>query len=207
MPGGMPHKFPPPKNLKVLPKHLTGEQVRDVMHHWAGDLGVGCDTCHAEYADHRKGPNGRPELDFPSDDKPQKKIARLMYKMTELDKKDYVAKAADLDTKSSEAAPLTCGTCHRGSLQPKAYVPPKRDEHGPHPKARRLLALPLRKDIDLWWLNLWHSVLSAIELRKGRGARPQSRAQPLLATRRRAPRCSSPVWRAAGTTAPRPARD
>ncbi len=134
MPGGMPHKFPPPKNLKVLPKHLTGEQVRDVMHHWAGDLGVGCDTCHAEYADHRKGPNGRPELDFPSDDKPQKKIARLMYKMTELDKKDYVAKAADLDTKSSEAAPLTCGTCHRGSLQPKAYVPPKRDEHGPHPE-------------------------------------------------------------------------
>lgn len=134
MEGGRPHKFPAPTNLKVLPKHLTGAQVRDVMHHWAGDLGVGCDTCHAEYPDHRKGPNGRPELDFPSDAKPQKKIARIMYRMTELDKKDYVAKAAAMDTKSADAAPLTCGTCHRGSLQPKAYVPPKREERGPHPE-------------------------------------------------------------------------
>lgn len=132
MEGGMPHKFPAPTNLKVLPKHLTGAQVRDVMHHWAGDLGVECDTCHAPYADGRKGPNGRPELDFPLDVKPEKKMARIMYKMMEQDKKNYVTKVAAMDPKSSTAAPLTCGTCHRGNLHPTAYQPPHR-EHGPGP--------------------------------------------------------------------------
>lgn len=133
---GMPqeHNFPPPKNLKVLPKHLTGAQVRDIMHHWAGDLGVGCDKCHAEYPDHRLGPNGHPELDFPSDVKPDKRMARVMYKMMELDKKDYIAKVSAMDTTKPTPPPLTCGTCHRGHVDPEAYVPPKHEGHGAHPE-------------------------------------------------------------------------
>jgi hypothetical protein len=135
MPGGMGHEhnFPAPTNLKVLPKDLTGAQVREIMHHWAGDLGVECDTCHAAYADGRKSPNGWPMLDFPSDAKPEKRMARIMYTMLELDKKDYVAKVAAMDTMGSPAAPLTCGTCHRGSLDPAAYEPPHH-EHGPMPQ-------------------------------------------------------------------------
>lgn len=134
--GGMhhPHNYPPPTNLKVLPKDLSGEQVRQIMHGWAGDLGVECDTCHAEYADHRTAPNGRPMLDFASDAKPEKKMARIMYTMMETDKTDYVAKVAAMDTMSEAAAPLTCGTCHRGQLTPAAYVPPRHDEHGPRPE-------------------------------------------------------------------------
>jgi hypothetical protein len=135
MQGGMgPHNSPPPTNLQVLPKDLTRAQVIDIMHHWAGDLGVECDTCHAAYADGRKGPNGMPRLDFASDAKPQKRMARIMYTMTELDKKDYVAKVADMDTMGSPAAPLTCGTCHRGNLDPQAFEPPHK-EHGPQPQA------------------------------------------------------------------------
>ena len=133
--GGMRHErnYPPPTNLQVLPKDLTGAQVREIMHHWAGDLGVECDTCHAGYADGRKAPNGMPMLDFASDAKPQKGMARIMYTMTELDKKDYVAKVAALDTMGSPAAPLTCGTCHRGNLDPPAFEPPHH-EHGPRPE-------------------------------------------------------------------------
>lgn len=125
---------PPPKNLKVLPANLTGDQVRQIMRHWAGDLGVECDACHAPYADHRMGRNGRPQLDFASDEKPEKQMARIMYQMLETDKKDYVAKAAALDTMGSPAAPLTCGTCHRGNLDPQEYVPPRREERGPRPE-------------------------------------------------------------------------
>ena len=134
-------KFPKPTNLKVLPKDLDGKQVRDIMRHWAGDLGEECSTCHAEYADHRKDERGRPMLDFAKDDKPQKRMARIMYKMTQADKTDYVAKVKDLDKdhKGPEPAELTCGTCHRGKLDPEQYVPPKREERGPeqHPGAAR----------------------------------------------------------------------
>lgn len=131
--GGMGHErnFPAPTNLKVLPKDTTGAQVREIMRHWAGYLGVECSACHAEYADHRVGRNGRPQLDFASDEKPEKQMARIMYQMTELDKTDYVAKAAALDTMGSPAAPLTCGTCHRGNLDPQEYVPPRREEGRP----------------------------------------------------------------------------
>lgn len=126
-----PRNFPPPTNLKVLPKDLTGAQVRDIMRHWAGDLGVECGTCHAASKD-QTGPNGRPMLDFASDEKTEKEMARIMYTMTESMKKDYVARVAALDTMGSPAAPVTCGTCHRGNLDPQEFVPPQR-ERGPRP--------------------------------------------------------------------------
>jgi len=138
---GQQRKFPKPTNLKVLPKDLDGKQVRDIMRHWAGDLGEECSTCHAEYSDHRKDERGRPMLDFAKDDKPQKRMARIMYKMTEADKANYIAKVKDLDKdhKGPEPAELTCGTCHRGKLDPEQYVPPKREERGPeqHPGAAK----------------------------------------------------------------------
>src|SRR5215469_726084 len=57
---------PPPTNLKVLPKTLTGDQVREIMHKWEGDLGVECNTCHAEDPV-KKMPNGHPALNFADD--------------------------------------------------------------------------------------------------------------------------------------------
>ena len=58
--GGRPMRnFPPPTNLQVLPKDLTGRQVRDIMETWAGSLGVKCEFCHT--ADPKNiGPNGTP---------------------------------------------------------------------------------------------------------------------------------------------------
>lgn len=124
-----PRNFPPPTNLKVLPKDLTGAQVREIMMSWAGDLGAHCDTCHA--ADpNNAGPNGRPRLDFASDAKDEKAMARIMYTMLEADKKDYVAKVAALDKMAEPAAPLTCGTCHRGHIDPEKFAPAPEHSQG-----------------------------------------------------------------------------
>jgi hypothetical protein len=117
-----PREYPAPTNLKVLPKDLTGAQVHAIMEGWAGDLGVHCDNCHAADAKN-VGPNGRPRLNFASDEKDEKLMARIMYQMTEADKKDYVARVADMDKMDEPAAPLTCGTCHRGHLDPEKFTP------------------------------------------------------------------------------------
>ena len=121
--GGRPRSYPAPTNLKVLPKDLTGQQVHEIMEGFAGALGVHCDTCHA--ADpNGPGPNGRPRLKFEDDSKPEKEMARIMIKMTEDMKANYIKKVADMDKMETPAAPLTCGTCHRGHLDPEAFVPP-----------------------------------------------------------------------------------
>jgi hypothetical protein len=120
--------FPPPTNLKVLPKDLSGREVRDIMQKWAGSLGVHCDFCHV--ADpHKVGPNGRPRLNFPDDSKPEKKIARIMYTMTQQINMDYISKAMDLD-KDNMGLPVTCGTCHRGHKMPEEFVIPREAPRG-----------------------------------------------------------------------------
>jgi len=122
-PAGHHEEEPAPTNLKVLPKNLTGEQVHEIMHKWAADLGGHCDTCHT--ADPTKiGPNGRPQLNFADDTKPEKATARLMYKMVEDINTNYVGKI------DNSGAPVTCGTCHRGHLGPEPFVPPQ--EHHDH---------------------------------------------------------------------------
>lgn len=121
--GGPPRSFPAPTNLKVLPKDLTGQQVRDIMEVWEGSLGGHCNTCHA--ADPKNvGPNGRPRLNFADDSKPEKTTARMMFTMMEDINKNYVGK---LDS----APKVTCGTCHRGHLDPEPFVIPP--DHGPPP--------------------------------------------------------------------------
>jgi cytochrome c553 len=115
---------PAPTNLKVLPKDLTGQQVREIMEQWADSLGVRCDNCHA--ADPNNiGPNGRPRLNFADDSKPEKATARLMFTMTEEINRNYIAKI------ENSGAPVTCGTCHRGHFGPEPFVIPRED--GPRP--------------------------------------------------------------------------
>ena len=139
--GGPPRTYPKPTNLKVLPKDLTGKQVHEIMEGWAGDLGKHCDFCHA--ADlNKKGPNGRPSLDFALDTKPKKQMARIMYKMTEDIKKNYVAKVASMDKMDEPAPPVTCGTCHRGHEDPEKFVPPPEHDHPGPPPAGAMPNMP-----------------------------------------------------------------
>lgn len=120
------HEEPAPTNLKVLPKTMTGEQVHQLMHQWEAALGAECTTCHA--ADpNRKGPNGRPMLNFADDSKPEKNTARLMYRMVEDINKNYVDKV------ENSGVPVACGTCHRGHIEPPLFVPPPHEHDHDHP--------------------------------------------------------------------------
>ncbi|MFZ1940546.1 MAG: c-type cytochrome [Terracidiphilus sp.] len=120
--------YPAPTNLKVLPKDLTGQQVRDIMETWAGSLGVHCDTCHM--ADPKNpGPNGRPRLNFADDSKLDKQIARIMYTMTGQINKDYISKTKQMDPDAMDMT-VTCGTCHRGHEMPETYVIPPEGPRG-----------------------------------------------------------------------------
>jgi hypothetical protein len=128
-PGEHPHPpAPAPTNLKVLPKTLTGDQVHEIMHKWEADLGVECDTCHAEDPV-KKRPNGRPALNFPDDSKKEKETARLMVKLTADINSNYTSKVDSSHDNGEAAKKVTCGTCHRGHLDPPAYVAPKEHEH------------------------------------------------------------------------------
>jgi Photosynthetic reaction centre cytochrome C subunit len=111
-------EMPAPKNLKVLPRNLTGEQVRDIMEQWTGELGARCSTCHT--ADSKNiGSNGKTRLNFSDDSKEEKRTARRMFKMVEDINTNYIAKI------DSSGAPVTCGTCHRGHLGPEPYIAPE----------------------------------------------------------------------------------
>lgn len=122
------------KNLKVLPKNLTHEQLGHIMHEWAGSLGVHCDFCHAANTS-GKG------LDFASDAKPEKEMARHMFKMmNKLNQKYFEAKKDSLGMVQTSG--INCYTCHRGDSHPEVKLPPMHmmgpgghggpGEHGEH---------------------------------------------------------------------------
>lgn len=113
-PAAPPHTYPAPTNLKVLPKNLTGKQVRDIMKQWSASLGSRCDSCHAEDPD-KSGPNDKPILKFADDSKPMKSVARRMYTMTDAINSDYIARL------EGSGVPVTCGTCHRGHIGPEPF--------------------------------------------------------------------------------------
>lgn len=118
--------MPPPTNLQVLPKTLTGDQVHEIMHKWEAELGTECGTCHAADPTH-KSPSGRPMLNFADDSKPKKATARLMYTMCQTINTQFISKIENSDK------PVSCATCHRGHLEPPVFVPPPENEHHDHP--------------------------------------------------------------------------
>jgi len=64
------------KNLKVLPKDISTKALQQIMvDEFQDGLGVGCNYCHAQE-------KGSLHLDYASDEKPEKEIARAMMLMT-----------------------------------------------------------------------------------------------------------------------------
>jgi len=126
--GKMHGPMPKPKNLQVLPKNISHAQLMKVMHGFAGSLGVKCSFCHAAGTSPH-------HLDFASDAKPQKRIARTMMRMThEIDTK-YMSQVNVPDSKPGQNH-VTCGTCHRGHAKPAVFVLPPEHQHGGPPPAQ-----------------------------------------------------------------------
>ena len=122
-----PQRPPDPAitNLKVLPKKMTFRQVDHVMDEWAASLGVRCNYCHVR-------DNAANKWDYAADSKPEKEMARHMYKMMVTINKKYF-KAGEKDTLGMvKLTSVNCNTCHNGKSKPELTVP-KRAAFGPPP--------------------------------------------------------------------------
>ncbi|MBO9574004.1 MAG: c-type cytochrome [Chitinophagaceae bacterium] len=103
------------KNLKVLNKNITHDELDSIMKSFNKALGVKCSFCHAQRKDDPK------KLDFASDENKHKSIARDMIRMTMKINKKYF--------KEEKPAAISCYTCHNGQKEPApAPAIPKDDD-------------------------------------------------------------------------------
>jgi len=109
-----PHRQNDFTNLQVLPKDISPKALQYIMvDEFQDGLGVGCNFCHA----HEK---GSLHLDYASDEKPEKEIARAMMRMTIGVNKKYFNLRRPLIGEPSLA--VTCETCHHGVPNPGQQV-------------------------------------------------------------------------------------
>ncbi|MFD0794428.1 c-type cytochrome [Mucilaginibacter litoreus] len=99
------------QNLKVLPKNITGKQLHAVMEEWEHALGARCSFCHVRNEETKK-------MDWASDAKPEKQMARNMYKMTQAINKKYFHSKKDTTGMVVESN-VNCYSCHRGVSHPE----------------------------------------------------------------------------------------
>jgi len=93
------------RNLKVLPRNISDDDLDKVMNGFENALGVKCEFCHAKVM-------GKEIFDYASDSKAEKEITRKMMLMTiDINKKhfQYTPK-----TVPEAIQPVTCFTCHNG---------------------------------------------------------------------------------------------
>lgn len=102
----------PKSNLKVLPKHISHEELGKIMDEWKTALGVKCSFCHAPSKD-----STSHHMDWASDEKPEKNIARHMFTMTNKINKKYFK--FNKDEKGELIPTVSCMTCHHGSPHPE----------------------------------------------------------------------------------------
>ncbi len=98
-------------NLKVLPKSIKKATLDRTMREWGAALGVRCNFCHANNPTTNR-------TDYALDTKPEKLMARKMYKMAgNINKKYFGAKKDSLGMMKETG--ITCNSCHKGTAHPK----------------------------------------------------------------------------------------
>ena len=102
------------KNLKVLPQNISSKALSKMMvDDFSDALGVGCGFCHARGKDSSS-------IDYASDAKPEKEMARMMMRMTmRVNKQFFKLKHPTL---TDETLVVTCNTCHNGRPHPDGDV-------------------------------------------------------------------------------------
>lgn len=98
------------RNLKVLPKDISDADLDSIMHDYSKMLNVSCDFCHADSKINKN------DLDYASDDKPEKEITRQMMRMTAAINKDFFDYT--IVYKAGETMAVSCFTCHDGFPRP-----------------------------------------------------------------------------------------
>lgn len=102
-------------NLKVLPQDISKDSLFYLMEGYNIALGVNCNHCHAP---NKKTPS---KLDFSSDEKIEKEIARGMIKMTAAINQDYFQPHFP-DPKPTQVFVINCVMCHRGTSNPEKFL-------------------------------------------------------------------------------------
>jgi len=105
----MPQETYKAKNLKVLPKNISKEELDKVMDNFKMALGVKCGYCHSPMKDNPR------KMDFASDEKPEKERAREMMRMTAKINKKYFH---DEKKDGQPFLAVACITCHNGKTEP-----------------------------------------------------------------------------------------
>ena len=94
------------KNLLVLDKNISSEELKKTMEAYAAQLGVKCVFCHVGEQ-------------YEKDDKKQKQDARKMIRLV----LEMKSRKADFFKTTIKDTAIQCAMCHRGRPQPEAYVP------------------------------------------------------------------------------------
>ena len=97
---------PEHKNLQVLNKDISKDDLKKMMDGFAEQLGVKCTFCHIVDQ-------------YEKDDRPHKADARRMIRLV----LDMRAKKADYFGPRVKDAVITCSICHRGKAEPEPFVP------------------------------------------------------------------------------------
>ena len=111
------------KNLKVLPKNITKQQMDSVMRHFTGSLGVKCNFCHVRN-------EAANTMDWASDGNKHKLISRQMMRMTNKLNKKYFNVSGKQNLNANLL--VTCYTCHHGKEDPEVKAP-HQEMKGPPP--------------------------------------------------------------------------
>ncbi|HMB67668.1 MAG TPA: c-type cytochrome, partial [bacterium] len=89
-------------NLQVLPKEIAKDDLEARMREFTFALNVKCSHCHV-------GPDNLQDMDFASDEKPTKRTARVMMRMTDEINGGFLR---DIETGRDARVEVKCQTCH-----------------------------------------------------------------------------------------------
>lgn len=103
---GVVSAAPEHKNLQVLDKNISKDDLKKTMNEFSEALGVKCSFCHI------------PDQ-YEKDDRKHKLDARKMIKLVQ----HMRAMKADYFKVSTKAEEINCAVCHRGKAEPEPFVP------------------------------------------------------------------------------------
>ncbi len=106
-------------NLKVLPQDISKQELVAIMRSFAGGLGVRCNHCHVGGTE-----RDLTGMDFASDEKKEKKIAREMLRMVNEINGTLIKR-----TGIENPIQVKCATCHHGVEHPQSLAAVTKKEY------------------------------------------------------------------------------